>query len=102
MSKNRTPRDRDQRPVISVEALAAWRACKQIKRRGSDEYRDAVIRLNHSVGLSKFDVSPAEVGARPPAYLTQPERRPLLEEWHQARRWRDALERADREAAAAK
>jgi hypothetical protein len=29
------------RERVSPEALAAWRACKQIKQRGSDEYRDA-------------------------------------------------------------
>jgi hypothetical protein len=95
MRKRRTSKVKS--PEVTAEMLAAWRTVRQIKRRGSEAHKAALAVLNNLCGLTKFDTSPAEVGAKPPAYFTLPEKCSQLEEWRRARKWRDALDQADRE-----
>jgi hypothetical protein len=93
----------NQKAKITPEMLDAWRAVKRHKKRDTDEYHGAFVRLQHAIGLTKFDVSPCDVGKQPPAYWTEElGRESLLLEWYTAKAWRAALEAADREAVAAK
>jgi hypothetical protein len=95
----RTPK-RDYRPPISAEALAVWRQCRELERQGRHaELSLAGKRLCVLLGHSWLSMQwPTTVSSKPPAHLTMPERRDLLEEWYAARHWRDALEAADHEA----
>jgi hypothetical protein len=62
----------------------------------SGEYSTASAVLCGLLGHSWLCMCwPSTVKAKPPDYLTMPERRDVLEEWRTARAWRDALERAD-------
>jgi hypothetical protein len=88
MSTKRRPLYRAYLPPISAEALSAFRRGRMAKR-GSPEFREAAAELQRAIGLSKFEASPLA-----------PERGSLLggdlESPRLARRWRDALEAADR------
>jgi hypothetical protein len=92
MGTKRTPRHRGYlRPVVmTAEARAAWLACK-VARPGTDEHRDAELRLQRACGLSKFG---PYVLTGAPSLIGADETAPL------AKAWRVALEAADREAAA--
>lgn len=100
MPTNRRPVFRNYHRPISPEVLAAWRQCRALERQGRrDEAMAAGKKLCGLLGHSWLSMQwPSTVGTKPPAHLNAPERADLLEEWHAARRWRDALEEADRES----
>ena len=95
MVTTRTPINRKQKQKVHItpEVLAAWRACKQIKRRGSQKWEDARNVLLKVCSLSKF--GPAPCDAEPLYSLVGATKAEL----DHVRRLRAALERADREAA---
>jgi hypothetical protein len=101
MPAKRQVLDRRRHPQVTAAAVAAWRACAAIKDKRSPEFKAAAIALNQALGLTKFDISPVEVGPRPPDYFRHVERRWALEEWHRARRLADALLEAEAAAEAA-
>jgi hypothetical protein len=68
--------------------LAAWRRARKL-RRGTDKFREAEAALQELIHMSRF--GPTPLGG--PALLAGGEVNEPL-----ARRWREALERADREA----
>jgi hypothetical protein len=75
------------RMVVTAEMLELWRRAKKL-RKSSDAYKAAEMVLQKLIGLSKFEASPLGRGSLLGGDTTSPP---------QAERWRDALERANRE-----
>jgi hypothetical protein len=87
---NRTPLWREWhrgRLVVTAEMLELWRRAKKL-RKGSDAYKAAEMALQKLIGLSKFEATPLGRGTLFGGDTTS---------GPQAQRWRDALERANRE-----
>jgi len=82
------PWRRHELPAVTPEMLGLWRRAKKL-RKESDEYRAVEVELQGLIGMSKF--GPTPFGGS--ALLAGGEVNEPL-----ARRWREALERADREA----
>jgi hypothetical protein len=95
MGTKRTPRNRPQRPVVSVAAVEAWQRALALKypRPG---WQDVAKALATALGISWVtDMSPLDVTTEtPPDYIA---RNPALApDWARAWRLRCALVEAER------